>query len=79
MSEVQFPSLDGLVIARSVRELAHRAHLALVHHADEAEARELFGAIERLERQIEPEKAGDLGRWLASLRRRVENGLPTEV
>jgi hypothetical protein len=72
-------SPDGVAIARSVRDLAHRAHLTLVRTGDEAEARELFAAIERLERHLDPLKSGDLGRWLASLRRRVEARLPANV
>jgi hypothetical protein len=71
---------DGAALARSVRELARRARRVLDRPVeDEAEVRALFDEIERLERQLEPGTSEDLGRWLASLRRRVEVRLPTAV
>jgi hypothetical protein len=71
---------DGASIARSVRNLARQARKVLAHPADESRARELFDAIERLERQIGPAgNSKDLGRWLANLRRRVESRLPAAV
>jgi hypothetical protein len=70
---------DGATLARTVRNLARQARLVLDFPSDEAETRELFDAIEELERRIEPGTSKDLGRWLASLRRRVEGRLPTTV
>jgi hypothetical protein len=70
---------DGASLARSVRTLARQARQALAHPGDEAEARRLLEAIEGLERRVEPGTSKDLGRWLASLRRSVEDRLPTAV
>ena len=64
---------DGVLIARSVRELARQARRTLALPFDESEIRELFESIESLERQLEPGTSADLGRWLASLRRCVED------
>ncbi len=72
-------SPDGASIARSVRNVARQARQVLAHPAEESRARELFDAIERLERQIGPGNSKDLGRWLANLRRRVESRLPAAV
>jgi hypothetical protein len=71
---------DGVTLARSVRDLARRARRVLDRPLeDEAEARALFDAIEELERQLEPGTSEDIGRWLASLRRRIEARLPAAV
>jgi hypothetical protein len=70
---------DGVTIARSVRCVARHARRVLDHPADQTAAREFLDEIERLERQIEPGTSRDLGRWLASLRRRVEGGVTTAV
>jgi hypothetical protein len=70
---------DGAALARSVRYLARQARLALEYPTDDAKVRELFDAIEGLERRIEPGTSKELGRWLASLRRRVEGRLPMTV
>ncbi len=80
MSDEGLGNPDGVTLASSVRELARSARRVLERPTeDEQETRALFDAIESLERRLEPGTSEDLGRWLASLRRRIERRMPTAV
>jgi hypothetical protein len=70
---------DGAEIGRLVRSLAKQARRVLAGPVEGAEGDDLLEAIEELERQIEPGTSKELGRWLASLRSRVEAQLLAAV
>jgi hypothetical protein len=63
---------DGVSLARSVRSIAARAQRTLKRPADPGEARDLLDAIVALENAAKARSYEDLGRWLSSLRRRIE-------
>lgn len=63
---------DGVTLARSVRAIAAQARRTLKRPSDRGEARDLLAAISNLERDSLTRSSGDLSRWLASLRRRIE-------
>jgi hypothetical protein len=63
---------DGASLARSVRSVAVRAQRTLKRPANPDEARDLLEAIVTLENAAKARSYEDLGRWLSSLRRRVE-------
>ena len=64
---------DGVSLARSVRSIAARAQRTLKRPAHPGEARDLIDAILSLEHAAKARSSGDLARWLASLRNRIES------
>ena len=64
---------DGMSLARSVRALAAQARRTLNDPADGPDARELLEKIDGLERLIDARSSEGLSRWVASLRRKVED------
>jgi hypothetical protein len=64
---------DGVLLARSVRALASLAGRTLSRPASPSEVGDLLEAIDRLEGEARVQSSKDLSRWLASLRKRVED------
>ena len=79
MLNEESPAEDYVVLARSVRALAAQAQRVLSRPMTEKEANALLRAIDNLERQLEPGSFQPLSRWVASLRRRVEDHAMTAV
>jgi hypothetical protein len=72
MSVSEVSSHDGVLFARSIRELARRAHEELQRPTSDRENQDLLDRIEDLEQVATAQGSEELSRWLASLRKIVE-------
>lgn len=63
---------DGVQFARSIRSLSRRVHHVLREPATDQEIQDLFDEIDRLEGEANARRTVELGRWLVSLRRFLE-------
>jgi hypothetical protein len=72
MSVSEVSSHDGVVFARSIRALARQAHEVLQRPSSDREVQNLLDRINGLEQAAGAQGSEELVRWLASLRRVVE-------
>jgi hypothetical protein len=79
MSVSEVSSHDGVVFARSIRELARRAHARLQRPTSDREVQDLIDQIEDLELEVMAHGSEELSRWLASLRRIVEEQMMAPI
>jgi hypothetical protein len=79
MSVSEVSIQDGALFAESIRGLALQAHEMLQGSASEQEIRNLLEQIDGLEEAAGSHGSDELGRWLSSLRRVVEEQVMASI
>jgi hypothetical protein len=79
MSVFEVSSYDGVVFARSIRNLARRAHEVLQRPTSDREIQDLLDQVEDLEQEASTQGSEELSRWLASLRKIVEEQVMASI